>query len=212
VKKIQIIGFTIIVMLAICSAAVSVASALEFLISGVAVKAGEKVSVSMSGALILEDMNKGSPMALECVGTGTGVVEAAGKGVQETATATSCVTLAGTCASPSMKAIHLPWTTQIEGERNLISSSGAGAPGYEVTCFGIIHDTCEGTTSVGLENMPTETPPDLLAIFSATLSEPGKCTIGGANEGLIIGEVLVTTTEGLSLAVTTTERLSLAVS
>jgi hypothetical protein len=200
-KKIQMMGLALVAVLAIGVVAASAASALEFLVSGVAVKSPEKVSVSLSGTLILEDMGKGSPTTIECTGTGTGVVEAAGKGLQETATATSCVTLAGTCASPLAKAIHLPWTTQIEGERNLISSSGAGAPGYEVTCFGIIHDTCEGTTSVGLENMPTETPPDLLAIFSATLSEPGKCTIGGVNEGLVIGEVLITAAGGLSLAI-----------
>jgi hypothetical protein len=201
-KKIQIAGLVLVAVFVTGVVTVSAASALEYLVSGVAVKSPEKISVSFRGILTLEDMGKGSPTEIDCEFTGTGVVEAAGKDLLETAgTATSCVTLAGTCSSPSVKVIHLPWATQIEGERNLFSNGGNGEPGFESTCFGIVHDTCTGTTSAALENLPLETPPDLLAIFSATLSEPLNCTLGGAKEGLIIGEVLVAAAGGLSLAI-----------
>jgi hypothetical protein len=200
-KKTQIVGLVIVVVFVIGVVTVSAASALEYLVSGVAVKPGEKVAVSLSGALILEDMGKGSPTTIECASTtGTGVVEAGGEGEQSSATPTGCVTLAGTCSSPLVRPIHLPWLTQILGEGYLFSSSGAGTPGYEVTCFGIIHDTCTGKIEAGLENMPSEAPPDLLAIFSSIA--PISCTLGGPSEGLMVGEVLVTTTGGeLSLAI-----------
>jgi hypothetical protein len=41
----------------------------------------------------------------------------------------------------------------------------------------------------------------VLSIFSATLSEPGTCQLGGANEGLIVGEILIAGLESLAVAV-----------
>lgn len=205
-RKIPIVGLALAAVLAFSafSAAAAFAES-EWLVDGLPVAAGEKVHVEMTGTLVLEDMGKGSPTTVECTGSGLGVVEAGGLDVQEEAVASSCKTLAGTCGGPLAKALNLPWTTEIVlvgGEfRDLVTGGTGGEPGYEVTCFSIFHDACLGKTSTGLENMPSEVPPDVLSIFSATLSEAGNCTLGGAGEGLVVGEILIQALEGLSLAV-----------
>jgi hypothetical protein len=172
-----------------------------WLIDGAALTGTEKIHVELTGTLLLEDMGKGSPTEVECTGSGLGGVEAEGLGTQESAEATSCKTLAGSCGGPLATPKNLPWTLEInpEEERVLIAKGTGGEPGYEVTCFGIFHDACTGVTSVGIENK-AGTPADVLATFSKTLGEPGSCTIGGANEGLIEGEILIAALEGLSLA------------
>jgi hypothetical protein len=205
-KKIHIIGIALVAVFAFSAfAAASAFAVSEWLVDGAPVLAGEKIHVEMTGTLILEDMGKGSPTTVECTGSGLGVVLNGGLDIQEEAVASSCKTLAGTCGTPLAVALNTPWTTEIvlvgAEFRDLITGGTGGEPGYEVTCFGIFHDSCVGKTSTGLENMSTETPADVLSIFTATLSEAGNCTLGGAGEGLVVGEVLVQALEGLALAV-----------
>ncbi len=205
-RKIHLLGLALVAVFAFSAIAAGAAFAeSEWLVDGSPVLAGEKIHVEMTGTLILEDMGKGSPTTVECSGSGLGVVLNGGLDIQEEAVATSCKTLAGTCGSPLAVALNLPWTTEISlatgAFRDLITGGTGGEPGYEVTCFGIFHDACLGKTSTGLENMSTETPADVLSIFSATLSEAGNCNLGGAGEGLVVGEVLVQALEGLALAV-----------
>jgi hypothetical protein len=212
-KKITKLGLALFAVLAfsgIGAAAAFATAGEEWLVSSTAVPLGStfhvEIETANAGGLSLEDMGKGSPTNILCTGSGLGFVSSDGTALQETAVASACVTDAGSCGEPLALALNLPWETELvlagTEIRNLIKKGTGGEPGYEVTCFGIFHDSCLGVTSVGgLENMGTETPPDVLFSFSTTLSEAGTCTIGGAGEGLVSGEILIFALEGLSLAV-----------
>jgi hypothetical protein len=204
-KKITKLGlalFAVLAFSAIATAAAFATAGEEWLVNSIAVPLGSTFKVEVNGTLLLEDMGKGSPTGILCEGKGKGIVSSDGTDLQETATATKCTTETGSCGSPNAVALNLPWETELVLSGTEIRDLIKGKPGYEVTCFSVFHDKCEGETSVGeLENMGAETPADVLFLFSATLSEPGTCQLGGAGEGLIEGELLIFEPAGLSLAV-----------
>jgi hypothetical protein len=114
----------------------------------------------------------------------------------------------------AVTAINLPWTTTLEedaeGKWDLLSKGpgAAGQPGYLTECvtlLGLIDDVCTinaaSTPLVWVENL-TETGVAKLVtvLFLRDLlanAEYANCTVGGTNEGLVVGEVLI---EGLTEA------------
>ncbi len=115
--------------------------------------------------------------------------------------------------------LGLPWHLDLElmeGAGKLeflihfLTAAEAGAPygepDYMLKCktfLGEVEDECLGLTSGILENMPLETPPDVLALFNTEAeSEAGTCQIGGAGQGLLEDEgILIYEPNGLALAI-----------
>jgi hypothetical protein len=197
-RKLQLFGLTLAAVFAssaFFALPVFAAEEMEYLVSGEAVVT--TTNVTMSGTLVLEDMGAGA-VTLECEVTGKGTVSSGGKGSLIELLANTCKTTRGTCGGPKLKVVGVPWATTIDlsqGEpRDLVTMS------FVISCFGIAKDECAGETSAGLENMPLETPPDLLFAFD-TKSAGLSCSVGGAFQGLMAGELLISAEGGLSLAI-----------
>jgi hypothetical protein len=216
-RKIQIIGLALVAAFAVSAiAAASAFAAPEWLINGAAVTAS--TSVETKGSLNLTDTETAlGSVTVKCEGTLDGsvgptgtdeiteVLNTAGVAIKLGGTALLC-TSSQCSGTPEVWPENLPWKTQLElvGTviRDHIFTSTGGAPGYTSLCTIIlpIEDTCTGLTSSLIENMPTESPPDVLGIFNAE-SEHGSCTQGKSTSGVITGEGLITTLNGLALAV-----------
>jgi hypothetical protein len=175
----------------------------KFLLDGASVTSA--VAVDAEGSLVLEDMGTG--VKIECPVTGEGSVEAEGKDLTTSLSvaAASCKVLAGSsdCKSVlAVQAVDLPWNTQLAGERDFISESGKGTPGWLVECEAVlgvkVDDTCTGTETsaavVNLENGTLETSYD-----SETAA--ANCSVGGTGEGLILGTINVLAVSGGSLSI-----------
>jgi methionine-rich copper-binding protein CopC len=199
-RKIQIMGLAIVAVFAFSAFAVSSAFAHEWLVNKVAV--ATEATVKQSGTLVLNDM--GSKVSLECTGTGEGKVLAAGKDTVTAAKATGCIVLEGSCPTPSANPVHLPWNTELTTVgtelRDNITNSGAGEPGWTVTCLGIIKDECTGPSSTKITNNLTETPVDVTSTFDEG-SAPAHCSLdaAGTKEGLVTGGLLTVAEGGVAL-------------
>jgi hypothetical protein len=128
---------------------------------------------------------------VECTGTDTGTVNQNGLDLTSTVTVSSCTLLNGNglCTSPvTAAAVDLPWHTQLVEVgtelRDLLSSDGAGNPGWKVKCNNGLTNTCtaaDGTTAVK-NNVPNDT---VETTFDAS-TEEAKCTLG---KGTVRGTV-----------------------
>jgi hypothetical protein len=198
-RKLHLVGLALVAVFAFSAFVATSAFAHEWLVAGKTVGAGEEFPVEQTGTLTLED--EGSGVGLECTGKGTGKVLSAAKDIVETATASTCKTIKGTCGTPNAVAVHLSWSTELETVgtelRDKVTNSGAGTPGWNVTCFGIIKDTCEGATSTKI-TVGTGSPADVVSSFD-TKSPQANCSVGGAAKGKVLGELLTFSTEGLAL-------------
>jgi len=204
------LGLALVAVLAMSAVSVASASAFnkvwETKSGGVFKPITGTFNVEGEGALQLSS----GGITVECEGTTLGTVETAGKdkitnveNLAKTSTTIPCVTLAGTCETAEAKAVHLPWNTQLIEEgielRDELKTSGAGNPGWAVTChktlLGTITETCtaaKGTTSIA--NLATEVE----AKFDAK-TEEASCTGGLSNKGTVRGPVFISApgTEGL---------------
>lgn len=108
----------------------------------------------------------------------------------------------------AVKAIHLEWATLLllkggVSYDEISEKSGKGEPGYELTCktaLGNVTDTCtkpaEGN-DLEVNNLvgnATEVPlVDILFSFTPvnTVKERTKCSVGGAESGVLVGEILL---------------------
>jgi hypothetical protein len=146
----------------------------------------------------------GEEVTIECNGTDEGTVGPGSKDQLTKATATACKTLKGICESPVAHALHLPWNTTLEtvgGEvRDKIENSGAGAPGWDVTCvvggFIKVEDECTGETTTAVANVSGG-----VALTFDAKSAKANCTRGGAGEGSVLGKDLVENPTGVQLSV-----------
>lgn len=207
-RKIQTILLALVAVLAFGAITAAGASALEWLVDGLAITGAVSVDSESVAAKPLELEDMGTGVKISCEGTDEGTIEPAGKDKETVVTENlaSCKVLAGsgTCKKIlAVKAVDLPWKTQLLGTgRDEIKAEGAGAPGWLVECeglFGIkVDDTCTiegGSTAVtSLANGTVET------LFDANSGE-ANCTVGGEKQGLVIGPVILLTLDGLTLAV-----------
>lgn len=205
-RKIQI-GLTLVAVLAFSVAAVASASAMEWLVKGAAVAGAVAVdsSTEAGNLLLLEDTGTGVDVL--CEGTDSGSVNTAGKDEETVVTPSNCVvdTGAATCVKLlSVKAVNLPWTTQLEaGIRDKITKGTGGKPGWAVECEGPfkikVTDTC--VTETGSTAMANEANGTVDATFDVHAGNEAECSVGGAKTGLVIGLVFLLTVNGEALAV-----------
>jgi hypothetical protein len=123
----------------------------------------ESLAIVGKGTLEFEDSKAISgALRVKCVAEVSGKVGPGSEGKTETMTLTTCSVVKGSCESPKVSAVHLPWKTELaesESEnRDDIVSGSSGLPGYTITCgtSAKVEDTCEFETSAGLEDAPTE--------------------------------------------------------
>ncbi|MGH2854255.1 MAG: hypothetical protein ACRDLF_08710, partial [Solirubrobacteraceae bacterium] len=174
-------------------------------------------------SLRLEDTGAGTK--IECPdagipGSGVGVIEGTNKG-KITAVELKepekegCKVLKGflTCTVgklTNVKGTNLPWNTEIFTTENKsltrIASSGAGEPGWSVTCGGAT-DSCvteAGTAnqeSAELINEVTPTTKVLLVRSRFESTGKAKCSVGGAKAGKFFGLIATLLWSGNGLSV-----------
>jgi hypothetical protein len=197
-RKIHIVGLALAAVFAFSAFSAAAAfAASEWLVDGAAVPSTAKVHVEQSGTLELWDMK--AKVKLLCTGTGLGLVWEKLDTVEE-AKANTCTVEEGSCGSPNAVAKNLPWNTEIvlvgSAFRDTLRSSGAGSPGWDVTCFGFVEDTCLSETGSTLLTVEGE---NVLANFDEESGE-ANCTVGGAG-GLVKGVLTTKALEGLTLSV-----------
>lgn len=237
-RKLRLLGVALFALLAFGVFAASSAFAEGPELLGDEAALANESEVSSEGELELTDLNApGGVSTVLCSGTLDGLWLAAEKkldveslldlagnliGSLTSGVGLACTRLAGACtvAVPPdifLFAVHLPWLLDLVldtvGGVDLylleFLSSGAGQPGWELTCLvaGItITDECLGVeahpTSADVQNM---SPSDLLGIFSnAEIEESealGTCSLGGAKAGHVVGEGLIFGPGGLALDV-----------
>jgi hypothetical protein len=202
-KKVRVVFTGLIAILAISAlAGPAFAASPEWIVAGKPT-AIEVASITAE-KLGLEDMSVfGGPVAVICETEMLGVVGPVSGGevivVNDLLGGNEHLDCAfshrGPCLDETaeVEAVHLPWLTELvdvmEGGvlmwRDMILSSGAGAPGFEVECrtiLGKITDTCTGETSLLVENFaPTK---DVTAVFDGA-SEAAACSLSGAESGLV---------------------------
>jgi hypothetical protein len=117
----------------------------------------------------------------------------------------------GCTTAEKVEALNTPWTTTLEeAEWDLIAKGpgAAGQPAYLVECvtpLGLVDDVCsvnaEHTPLVLVEVLKEVGVPNLVTVLfprdPLVPSEAATCTIGGKEQGLVVGEVLL---EGLTEA------------
>jgi hypothetical protein len=208
--RIQIIGLAIMAALAMSAVAAGSASAEHiWLLNGKLI--AKPVKIHSVGLLLLEDSGissiEGGPVKIHCRGFDAGTVGPNGLDLIQSITLELLGTKdlihcsydkAGGCSGTTALALalHLPWHTSLylEGTevRDMIVSSGAGEPGWNVTCTNVLGGTTEDEClaplgSTGLANILTAAM-GVTATFDAK-SPNANCTIGGAGKGIVRGSV-----------------------
>jgi hypothetical protein len=211
--RIQMIGLAIMAALAMSAVAASSASAAHLWLIGGKLVASE-VKIHSLGLLLLTDHT--APLGavqIHCHGFDAGTVGPHALDLVTSVTTTLLGTndkitctydKQGGCESspaPLALAVNLPWHTELylvgTEVRDMIVSSGAGSPGWKVTCktfLGTVTDECTVPLgSTGLVNEPTATM-GVLAIFDAN-SQNADCKLGAGElrkeVGLVRGSVLL---------------------
>jgi RHS repeat-associated protein len=200
-----LLAFFLLCGLTVVVAAPAFASA-EWLLEGTIIPSTAKAHGESTGAILLRDIKEKSQ--IECHFTDLWAAWAQFGEITE-ATTSLCKTTEGPCSSPTATGVDLPWLSELVAVgseiKNKLLANGKGEPGWQVKCLVIgieVTDTCKGETAEPL--MENTVEGDVLAIFN----QAGifGCTIGGANQGEIKGELLNATLEGLPISVSTEAR------
>jgi hypothetical protein len=164
----------------------------------VEIKAATKVTEE--GELEFEDSKTSlGAVRLKCKVVSVGTVGPGAEDTIEKVTTSGCKVVKGTCGSPTVEAIHLPWKTElteIGGEvRDVLKSGGTGLPGYKSTCTVIIKvtDTCEAETNAGVGYSLTE---GFAEVKFDPKSPKATCTQSKEKTGTVEG-TLKGTTKGI---------------
>ncbi len=206
-KMMYILGAALLAMLAFSVVPAESAFATEtaeWLVDGATIALTEKVNVDAtvnSAGVLLEDMNATLRPDILCTGLkGLGFIYSNGEGeiVEVVCTATETMTSGVTCEAPAP--INLPWLTQLtQGSglryRDSIRSNGKGEPGWEFTCTALgvkVTDTCASENG-GPEQINDDATEEVESLFPEAVEkrEEANCTVGGKEEGLIFGSVLL---------------------
>jgi hypothetical protein len=188
----------------------------QWLVNGEAVKVGSPVNADIlpESTMLFEDMNAAGKPDLLCeISKTTGKLEADG---ELEIKATECIKPeidSGTCGSPVISPVHLPWIAVVEEpsegifELRVVSGSG-GDPGWLVECtvLGIkTTDTCTTNKSMMLLQNLESGVVQAEYMEEVAKEQEGNCSLGGAEQGLQVGlSIIQALTEGgelLSLAV-----------
>jgi hypothetical protein len=161
----------------------------------------ESTASVSEGELELEDSESTlGAVRLKCKVKSTGVVGPKSLDKIEKAEVTGCTVVKGTCGSPKAEAVHLPWNTELKEEaskevRDGIKNSGAGLPGYKVTCTVLIKvtDTCEAETSTSITN---NLEAGLVEAGFNEKSGKAKCSLSKKESGTVTGTLKITAKAG----------------
>jgi hypothetical protein len=212
-KKFNLIGFTLLAVLAFSVFSAAAASAEEplWLLDETEVSSETTLGRIMAeGELEMEDMNAMGNSGVLCSSIIVGTMGPGSKGLfeeilnlKEEKVELECSIILG-CESSTpvilVEPVGLPWETELMLEGEMFILLIKGKPGYRVLNCLVLgssqEDECAGETGVLLENMPTES--DVLGIYEGNT---GNCTVGGIGQGLINGSVLIFDLEGLLLEV-----------
>ncbi len=157
-------------------------------------------AVTEEGELEFEDSKTSlGAVRLKCKVVSVGTVGPGSEDTIEKVTTSGCKVVKGTCGSPTVEAIHLPWKTElteIGGEiRDILKSGGTGLPGYKSTCTVIIKisDTCEAETNAAVQYNLTG---GVAEVKFDPKSPKATCTQSKAATGSVEG-TLTGTTKGI---------------
>lgn len=191
-KRAHALGFALIAALvfSVIGSAAAFAASPEFLDNGATIAAGSKIAADSEGTVTLTDLAAG--VAVECTGTDSGIITGEKTATEEVVTATACTTVKGSCSSPLAAAVKLPWTFELKNGTTNPLLNALKETGWDVTCSGIISDTC--TSAAGLPVLelllPIEDP--LHFEWPATPNEGiGNCSLGGSKQGDVAGLVFL---------------------
>ncbi|HEX5309666.1 MAG TPA: hypothetical protein VFW38_11365 [Solirubrobacteraceae bacterium] len=209
-RKLQIVGLTLVAVFAMGALYASSAFAAEsrWLVDGAIPTAAHQVDSESSGPISLTDAKGGifgEEVQVLCEGTDLGTVGPGPADTLESITVVKCVTDKGICGEPNAEPINLPWTTSIEligavFYDDITTTVGNKNVGYRVICNKAVEDTCELALGRALlENSGN----NVNAVFnSADANQPkGTCTRGGAGAGLVDGIDIILSETGLTIAV-----------
>jgi hypothetical protein len=147
------------------------------------------------GTLEFEDSKTSlGAVRISCKVSGTGKIGPESSDSIEKMVASSCKVVKGTCGSPTVEAVHLPWATELSepsgAVRDNFKSSGAGLPGWKTTCTVIIKvtDTCEGEMSAAMTNNVTE---GLVEAIFDKVSPKAACSQSKESTGSVEGTLKI---------------------
>jgi hypothetical protein len=214
-KKLHLLGVALVAVFAFAALTAASASAVtfllaEWLVGGLPITA--ELNTEATGELELEETILGLKIVALCSGTLLGTIGPNGlDAVSEllslagvaisltglTGTALACTNVSN-CPEPLVWAVHLPWESLLElmeeGTEvffaDLLFSSGAGNPGWEVECMGTT-TTDECTVVEGVSNSTSEGN-NIDSEFSEAFTELAglklaNCVTGGNEVGLVTG-------------------------
>lgn len=157
----------------------------------------------------IEDMKTPTgAVQVECKANDEGTVGVEGKDEVTKVTVEGCKPVTGGCTEGTIvvKPVHLPWKTQLQepaegSNRDKVSSSGAGTPGWKVECTIIgVKVTDECTGEVTHDVLAVSGGVDMLFETEAE-SESLNCSLGGAHEGLVSAVDLDENVSGKALSI-----------
>jgi hypothetical protein len=206
--RVKVMGFMLVVALAVSAMASTTASALQWLLNGTPLTSA--VSVTSKSTLELSDLAaSGGAVAVVCEGTDKGTVGPGDRDEVTEITESECEFHEGedgACeASKEVKAgaLNLPWLSLVLDVELLtvdkITAEGGKGPGWSVTCTvaGIIKVADECTSSSIQAEVENETPGVNLLFTGETAS----CSVGSKTSGMVLGTDLIEDPTGKSLEV-----------
>jgi len=208
-RKIMMLGMSIVAVFAFAAvASASASAAAEWLHNGEPISTPQATTLTSSG-LRLTDENSGlfgETVTVECDRTGTGTVGPGNQGRVTSVTLEKCHTVQGACGpSPTVSPANLPWNTELVEEggqiRDRIRNSGAGNPGWTVSCSFGITDTC--TSNNGFLIIAGTGPPVVAAQIGG-FAQGGtreSCTRTNQESGFVTGNVTIALADGHGLAI-----------
>jgi hypothetical protein len=215
--RIQMIGLALAAAIVMSALAAGSASAenWQWLLfhseTGVHLLLSKEELVETEGLVLLEDSKAtGGAVSVHCHGFGLGTIGPHALDLTLSITAEPLGTKksvpctfdkVGLCKSgttPTVEAVHLPWHTkllELEGKpHDEILGNGAGKPGWKFTCTNVLGGTTEDECieEEGIPNSLLVENDGQLGVLARFGSEfrLGKCSLGGAEAGIVAGTVL----------------------
>ncbi len=193
-RKVRLLGLAIVAVasFAAASASSALATTPEWLNNGAAIAA--PVAVANKGTLKLADLKQ--KVELSCTGTGEGTVGPGKEDVTTVLTATSCTNVGSTsCPTPNAVAQKLPWLTGLNTSGTSTIDEILQESGWQVTCAGIIKDTCTSTAKTPFVEVIKAAAIVEESFVEAKNQNIATCSLGG-KEGDVVGTFTVEALSG----------------
>jgi hypothetical protein len=218
-RKLQVVGFALLAVLAVTAFAASAAlgdSTMLWLVAGANIEGAEEKATESTGELTLTDLKApGGAVAVVCSGKFVGKLLSEGKD-----TVTEVNNLAGTlkneieCAfgathglcetsmAPIVKPSNLPWTSELSlvGAAYVDTLKSATTVGYDVVCLTILGETLDECTAATGKSTEVNVTGGVEGTFAE--ENTGNCTLSKELSGDVAGKGLTTSSAG---AVTVSE-------